>query len=52
MKYRLLASDIDGTLLNDQKKLVERQLKQLNKLHQSNIVFVLATGRSPLGIEK
>lgn len=52
MKYRLLASDIDGTLLNDQKEISRATIEAINKLHQSNIVFVLATGRSPLGIEK
>ncbi len=48
---RLVISDIDGTILNDQHQ-VDYQLKiQLPLLQEKGIPFVLASARSPLGME-
>lgn len=48
---RLVISDIDGTILNDQHQ-VDYQLKtQLSLLQEKGIPFVLASARSPLGME-
>ena len=48
---RLVISDINGTILNDQHQ-VDYQLKiQLPLLQEKGIPFVLASARSPLGME-
>lgn len=48
---RLVISDIDGTILNDQHQ-VDYQLKtQLPLLQEKGIPFVLASARSPLGMK-
>lgn len=47
---RLIVSDIDGTILDDQHQ-VDTQLKQqIPLLKKENIPFVLASARSPLGM--
>ena len=42
---RLLAIDIDGTLLNSQFQISSTDLAALRRLHQENIEVVLVTGR-------
>lgn len=42
---RLLATDIDGTLLNPQFQISERDLDALRRAHSSGIEIVLVTGR-------
>lgn len=42
---RLLATDIDGTLLNPQFQISERDLSALRRAHASGIEIVLVTGR-------
>ncbi|MGC2273727.1 MAG: HAD-IIB family hydrolase, partial [Candidatus Sulfotelmatobacter sp.] len=42
---RLLASDIDGTLLNPQFQISEDDLQALRRAHDSGIEIVLVTGR-------
>ena len=42
---RLLATDIDGTLLNPQFQISERDLAALRRAHASGIEIVLVTGR-------
>lgn len=42
----LVATDLDGTLLNDEHKISEPNLKILHRLEQLNILRVVATGRS------
>lgn len=42
---RLIASDIDGTLLNPQFQISDDDLKALRKAHTSGIEIVLVTGR-------
>jgi Cof subfamily protein (haloacid dehalogenase superfamily) len=44
--YRLVVSDMDGTLLDHQKQLSKRNLKAVDMLKKQGIPFVLATGRS------
>lgn len=43
--YRLVLSDLDGTLLNTQKQLSEKTIETVKKLEQKGILFVPATGR-------
>ena len=42
---RLIASDIDGTLLNPEFKISERDLAALRRAHAAGIEIVLVTGR-------
>ena len=43
---RLIATDLDGTLLNDQKQLPPDFFSILQALNERNIRFVAASGRS------
>lgn len=45
MKYKLICVDMDGTLLNNKKKISERNLKAINEAHNRGARFVVATGR-------
>lgn len=43
--YELVCIDLDGTLLNHEKKISPLNVKVLNALHQKGIDIVIATGR-------
>ncbi len=45
MCQKILFTDLDGTLLNDQKQISERTKKALCALHEHGHVLVFATGR-------
>jgi len=50
MTVKLILSDIDGTILNDE-NIVDSDLKKtIEKLRQQDIPFVLASARSPKGM--
>lgn len=44
--YRLVVSDLDGTLLNSKKQISKRTVKAIQHLKRKNVLFVAATGRS------
>ena len=44
--YRMVVTDLDGTLLNSQKQVSDANPKAIYKLKDQNIPFVMATGRS------
>jgi len=48
MKYRLIATDLDGTLVNDARELTERTRNAIINTVKAGILFVTATGR-PFG---
>ncbi len=50
MKYKLLALDVDGTLLNSDNQISERTLATLIKIQQMGIRIVLASGRPTYGL--
>lgn len=50
MKYRLVATDLDGTLLDSQKRLSERTKAALRACTDRGIYVVLATGRAKVGV--
>ncbi len=52
MKYNAFFSDIDGTLVTDDKKISKRVFEAISALKQHNIPVVLSTGRPELGIKK
>lgn len=47
MKYRLFVTDLDGTLLNSDKKITADNKAALKKLVDSGVEVVLASGRHP-----
>ena len=51
-KIKLIASDLDGTLLNSNKKISEYNQKIIKKLiNEYNINFILSSGRPYEGIK-
>jgi len=45
MKYKLIASDMDGTLVNSKSELTERTKEAIIKAVDAGVLFVTATGR-------
>lgn len=45
MKIKMIASDMDDTLLNDERKISPRNQAAIQKALATGIVFTLATGR-------
>lgn len=43
---KVIASDMDGTLLNNEHMLSERTIAAIKKAQQAGIRFMIATGRS------
>lgn len=50
MNIKLIATDLDGTLLTSDKKLTERNKEALKKAHECGIYIVPSTGRPLAGI--
>jgi len=48
MKYKLVVSDLDGTLLNSAKEVSNSDRRAIEALRESGIFFAIATGRSDL----
>merc|ERR1719506_1462528 len=49
-KYRLVAFDLDGTLLRPNHQISDDAVKYLRYLHEQGFLIVIATGRSPAAI--
>lgn len=47
MKFRLIALDVDGTLLNDEHELTEQTIATIQEVHDQGSHIVLCTGRAP-----
>lgn len=45
MKYRLICSDVDGTLVNENEQVTEENLRAISHLQQKGIYFAISTGR-------
>lgn len=45
MEYKLIATDIDGTLINSNHKIPDSNKEYIKKAQEAGIVFVLASGR-------
>lgn len=43
---KLIASDLDGTIIDNQNSIPENNLKAINDLQKSNIPFVVCTGKT------
>lgn len=50
--YKLLAIDMDGTLLNENKKISKENILAIKKAKQLGVKIVIASGRTIQGIEK
>ena len=50
--YRLIAVDMDGTLLNNKKEITHATLDGINKMISKGFVFCLSTGRPYYGVKK
>ena len=50
MSYKLLVLDIDGTLLNSEKKISKKTKDALKDAQESGVIVVLASGRPTQGI--
>lgn len=51
MKYQLVCIDIDGTLLNDEKKLLPQVKKSIRDAVEKGIQVALISGRMPAGVD-
>lgn len=51
MKYKLMAVDIDGTLLNDSGELTENTKNAIRQWVDKGLIFTVASGRPIQGIE-
>ncbi|MEK4510050.1 Cof-type HAD-IIB family hydrolase [Paenibacillus sp. FSL K6-2524] len=47
MNYKLIALDVDGTLLSDNHELTEGTMETIKKIAEQGTEFVLCTGRAP-----
>jgi len=51
MKYKLIASDMDGTLVNDKSELTPRTREAIIRTVEAGVLFVTATGRPFSNVE-
>ena len=42
MEYKLIATDMDGTLLNDSHQVTEKNIEAIRKVQEKGVKFVLA----------
>lgn len=52
MKYRLIASDMDGTLLNSENQITPATVSAIKAAADKGVVFTLSTGRPMQGVKK
>ena len=51
MAIKLVAIDIDATLINDQRQITERTKQAIKKASQQGVKVVLCTGRPMTGVD-
>ncbi len=51
-QYKMVALDMDGTLLNNKHEISERSAQTLKKLSEKGVMVVIATGRSSGSVTK
>ena len=52
MKYKAIATDLDGTLLNDEKQISEINQKAIDYAVNKGIIIIPCTGRAIQGITR
>lgn len=50
MSYRVIALDLDGTLLNDQKRILPESIEAINLARQAGVKVLIVTGRHHVAI--
>ena len=50
MKYKLMAVDIDDTLLNRNKEITPKTRQAILKAQEKGVKFAVASGRLPYGV--
>lgn len=51
-KYKFIAVDMDGTLLNGRKEITPKTLSSINGMIKSGGIFCLSTGRPLIGVKR
>ena len=52
MSYRLMAVDMDGTLLNSEGIITEKTVDAIRNLSNTDVIFTISTGRPIHGVKK
>ncbi len=52
LKYKMIAVDLDGTMLNDDLQISKRNLDAVRRYREAGGIFTVSTGRSPEGLSK
>lgn len=52
MAYKLIAADMDGTLLNDNGIITPRTIEAIKKAVAKDVIFTISTGRPIQGVDK
>ena len=52
MKYKLVAADMDGTLLNSRGEITSATVAEIRRLADKGVVFTVSTGRPMQGVAK
>lgn len=52
MKYRLIAADMDGTLLDSHGKITEKTIAAIHRVVEKGVLFTICTGRPIQGVER
>lgn len=50
MEYKMIMSDMDGTLLEDARTLSQENITAIGQAIEKGVIFVIATGRSVMGV--
>jgi HAD superfamily hydrolase (TIGR01484 family) len=50
-KISLLLADVDGTLVNSEKRITARTKAAIEKVHEAAIKFAVTSGRPPRGVK-
>ncbi len=50
--YKLVAFDLDGTLLNDEKKILDKNLDIIHNLMENGVEVIISTGRGYVSCER
>lgn len=52
MNYKLIAADMDGTLLNDNREITTKTIMAIKDAVASGVIFTISTGRPIQGVDK
>ena len=52
MNYKMIAVDMDGTLLDSRKQISDETVRAVRQLTEAGVLVVISTGRPVQGVEK